>query len=74
MSRSDRAKEAADAVAADIATRAEPGIARAMTGGKSDRVDSETSHRIAAAFARDMEKGPGAIRKMSEYAKEARRK
>lgn len=73
MSRSSKAKEAVEGIAEDIAKKAEPALAGVLSGGKR-YVDSETAHRIAAAIARDSDKGAGALRDIAEYAKEARRR
>jgi len=65
-------KDAADALAADIAQKAEPALARMLTNGTSTVVNSETAHRIASAMARDADKGH--TRPMHEYINEARRR
>jgi hypothetical protein len=64
-------KAAQEALAADIAKSAEPGLARAISGGDT-QVSSETAHRISAAMARDSDRGH--TRTMSEYINEARRR
>ncbi len=72
MSR-ERNKDAVDGVASDIAKNIEPALAAAINGGKR-HVDSETAHRVAAAIARDSDKGPGALRDISDYMREARKR
>lgn len=65
-------QEAVEGLAADIAQKAEPAIALALTGGRSTTVSSEQSAYIAAAIARDQDKG--GTRPLSEYVNEARRR
>lgn len=67
----DSNKAAADALAEEIATKAEPELARALSGGKT-QVTSETAHRMAAAIARDSDRG--IRRPMAEYIREANRR
>lgn len=69
--RADRT-DAAQELAAEIATRAEPAVAAALTGGRGTQVDSETAHRIAAAVARDRDRGH--VRSTAEYVREAQRR
>lgn len=64
-------QDAKEALAADIATKAEPDLARAISGGDV-RVTSETAHRMAAVIARDADKGIS--RHISEIIKEATRR
>lgn len=64
--------EAAQELASEIATRAEPALAAALTGGRSTQVDSETAHRMSAAIARDRDRG--ITRATSHYVNEARRR
>jgi hypothetical protein len=54
--RDDRNRKATEKMAAHLAEHASPAEARALTGGKSDKLTSEQAHQQAARIARERER------------------
>lgn len=52
-------RRAHEELSEEIATRAEPEVARALTRGRSTQVTSEEAHRIAAETARLQDRKQG---------------
>lgn len=66
-------RQAVEETAADLAKHGTPAINAALSGGKSTaQLSSEDAHRVAAAIARDQEKGH--VRPTAEYIRETKRR